>query len=95
MGKVFLEGITEQEFISMVSQAVSDVLARERMANEAKNQAAIEPPPTHLTRQQAAEKLGCSTSTIDNYIRQGILTKRVAANGRSVRVLAGEVNRLI
>lgn len=45
--------------------------------------------PTFLTKRQAARKLGCSTSTIDNAARAGKLTRHYL--GKTVRFKLEEV----
>ena len=45
--------------------------------------------PTFLTKRQAAQKLGCSTSTIDNAARAGKLTRHYL--GKTVRFKLEEV----
>lgn len=46
-----------------------------------------------LTKKQAARKLNCSTSTIDNYARAGSLTRHYL--GRTVRFKLEEVLALV
>lgn len=49
---------------------------------------------TLLTREEAAEKLGVSLSTIDRYLRDGTL-RRVKIGKRIVRIESAQIESLI
>lgn len=50
---------------------------------------------TYLTRAEAAGALGVSTTTIDSYIRRGILSASQAVPAGKVRIPQAEVDRLL
>jgi excisionase family DNA binding protein len=83
--------ITPAELRDLVNNAVVEGL----QAAEAKRRAALEQDqqPELLSRKQAAELLGVSSGTIDNYARQGLLTKRKIGS-HSVRFERVEIEKL-
>ncbi len=80
--------LTRQDLEALVIDCMKVVIKANQPARE-------EPPcpgpgqPEFLTKRQAAQKLGCSTSTIDNAARAGKLTRHYI--GKTVRFRQEEV----
>ena len=88
MNELLVTTLTRQDLEALVIDCVKVVMKNHQPAG-------VEPPipgpgePEFLTKRQAAQKLGCSTSTIDNAARAGKLTRHYI--GKTVRFRLEEV----
>ncbi len=85
--------MTPAEVRELMRSTLAEARAEDRA--EAKRLAALEQSeqPHLLTRQQAADLLGVSKGSIDNYVRDGLLTKRKIGT-HSVRIDREEIEKL-
>lgn len=83
--------ISSDELRQLVTEAVSSALKKEKTKDK---QSLPSNSNTELvTKKQAAAILKVSLSTIDNYIKEGLLTRKKVGS-RFVRLDVGEVKRL-
>ncbi|MCB0565400.1 MAG: helix-turn-helix domain-containing protein [Phaeodactylibacter sp.] len=88
MTEVVVTTLTRQDLEALVIDCMKVVIKNHQPAGE---EAPSPGPgePEFLTKRQAARKLGCSTSTIDNAARAGKLTRHYL--GKTVRFRLEEV----
>ena len=82
------------EHLDALLEKAAERGARLALEGQAKTQADAKPAPTRewLNRPQAAELLGCSVRSVDNYAERGYITRYTAPNGQP-RFKVEEVRR--
>ena len=85
--------VPADQLSALISNAVSAALQRELPATPSTAEVTQPPLPALITRQQAADLLSVSLSTVDNYINDGLLQKK-RVGVRAVRLDRTEVEKL-